>query len=124
MKFEGFFHKEAKDESLEASVNTGRMAEGITEDISKGQEQVESGEMRYAKILEGVATIMDEAEIPAEDAMGREDFFMEKLQEMGAITANDMSFASTLDAVKQAVRTVARKRLDKKGDDLQNRKIA
>lgn len=122
--FEGFFNKEAKDESLEASINTGRMAEGITEDISEEQEKIPSGNERFDAMKEGIGAVMDQYGIRAEEAMGQEDFFMEKLQENGVISAKDMSLSGIYETVKQAVKEVARKRLDKKDDDLQNRKIA
>lgn len=144
MGFESGYNRETgKDE------NTGRMIEGVTDDISTpiedpgmsrpfntmpvGSDDVgvkheggveESGNERFDAMKEGIGAVMDQYGIRAEEAMGQEDFFMEKLQENGVISAKDMSLSGIYETVRQAVKEVARKRLDKRGDDLQNRKIA
>ena len=103
MKFEGFFNKEAKDESIEAAINTGRMAEGITEDLGEVQENLGEGEKLFGKMKEGVAAIMKDMKISPEKMEGKEDFFMEKLQERGIITAKQMSLPNSYQAVRQAM---------------------
>ena len=103
MKFEGFFNKEAKDESIEAAINTGRMAEGITEDLGEVQENLGEGEKLFGKMKEGVAAIMKDMKISPKKMEGKEDFFMEKLQERGIITAKQMSLPNSYQAVRQAM---------------------
>ncbi len=118
--FEGFFNKEAKDETREASVNTGRMVEEVTDDISEEQEKGLSGNERFDAMKEGINAVMDQYGIRAEEAMGQEDFFMEKLQENGVISAKDMSLSGIYETVKQAVKEVARKRISDKDREIQS----
>ncbi|MEK7606569.1 MAG: hypothetical protein AAB458_03215 [Patescibacteria group bacterium] len=129
-KFENIFNREAKDESKEAHLNTGR-SEEVTEDISETQEKITESNERFDKITDGVEKIMPEilemmkkdgAQI--ENIMDYEKHFVDKLQENGFITASDMSFASIDDAVRQAIKKVTRSGYDRWRKELTEREAA
>jgi hypothetical protein len=111
MPFESFKHLFGHDEDAQKKK--------VVPEISTPQERMRADDERFRKIRDGVEHIMDEENIPAEDAMGREDFFIEKLSAAGDIAPADASFIGTVDAVRQAVREVAKERIDAREENIQ-----
>lgn len=115
---EGFKHMFGGDESKEAETpvkpahhyddadrfTTGRTAEGVTDDISTVQE---SGAIRFDRIKVGIAEVLTEAGIPPQDALGRQDFFAEKLVEKNILSAEDIRFPGILEEIVKAAREVS-----------------
>ncbi len=117
------FNKEAKDDTREASKNTGLQAENIVHDTSERQEHFTNPEGREEKMRIGVGQILDEFPISPDQALVEQKFISEKLLEKGLVTTEDQALSGYPDILHDAIESVAKERIAAREKKIKDRRI-
>lgn len=94
----------------------GRTAEDVIDDIDETVHREESREEKIDRFADAIRQISIDISVPAEDMLGRDELFTDKLVDMRIITRDAAGFEGTASMIKEAIRKAAAKRMNERAE--------